>query len=140
MKNVFLVALLCFSAVQLYAQSPLGKWKTIDHETGDAESYVTIYEKDGKLFGSITQLLIAEHKGAVCTKCKGVQQNQAIEGMEILTNLEKDGSKWQGEVLDVKSGKVYSCQVKVKSDEELELRAYIGAPFLGKTLHWYRAE
>jgi len=29
----------------LGAQSPIGTWKTVDYDTGEARSYVEIYEK-----------------------------------------------------------------------------------------------
>ncbi|MFK7923326.1 MAG: DUF2147 domain-containing protein, partial [Bacteroidia bacterium] len=39
-----------------FAQSPVGKWKTIDDETNKPKSIVEIYEKDGKLYGKVIKL------------------------------------------------------------------------------------
>ena len=56
MKNIASLLSLFFvlTSFALSAQStPVGLWKTIDDETGDAKSYVRIFEKDGKLYGNV---------------------------------------------------------------------------------------
>ena len=40
----------------LAAQSPVGKWKTLDENSGKVTSEVEIYEQSGKLFGKIVAL------------------------------------------------------------------------------------
>jgi hypothetical protein len=40
----------------LAAESPVGKWKTVDHKTGKVVSEVEVYEQGGKLFGKIVGL------------------------------------------------------------------------------------
>ena len=47
----------------------VGVWKTIDDKAKKAKSYVEIYEKDGKLFGKVTELLL-KPADTVCKKCK----------------------------------------------------------------------
>ena len=137
MKKLLLLLALFVASAQLNAQSIAGIWKTSDRDTGEAESHVTVFEKDGQFFGNITKLLQKRYEGAVCTKCNGDQKNKPVLGMTIMMNMVQKGNKWLGKVLDVKSGKTYSCQVKVK-DDKLELRAYIGSPLLGRTLYWVK--
>ena len=75
------------------AASPLGVWKTIDDQTGEAKSLVTIEEHNGKLSGTITQILNPARRDAICDQCKGELKNKKIEGMRILWNMEKEGKK-----------------------------------------------
>ena len=53
---VFLIALLSVRGV-LGAQSPVGKWKTVDEKSGKVTSEVEIYERSSKLFGKIAGFL-----------------------------------------------------------------------------------
>ncbi len=48
-KNFFRSIALFFFAISFaHSQTVIGKWKTIDDETGKAKSIVEIYEKSGK--------------------------------------------------------------------------------------------
>ncbi|WP_245673478.1 DUF2147 domain-containing protein [Endozoicomonas ascidiicola] len=125
-----------------FAASPLGTWKTIDDETGDATSYVTIFEDNGTLSGKITKLLDPESKDDICNLCEGDLKDQKIEGMTILWGMEKQGSKYDdGEIVDPASGKVYSANMKVTDGgEKLEVRGYIGFALLGRSQTWLRVE
>ena len=38
------------------AESPVGKWNTVDEKNGKVTSQVEIYEQSGKLFGKIVAL------------------------------------------------------------------------------------
>ena len=55
--------MLFFLAI-LFAQSQtvFGKWKTIDDETGKAKGIVEIYEKSGKIYGKVVEILEQENK------------------------------------------------------------------------------
>ena len=55
MKLLFSTILICFSFI-VFGQSPLGVWKSIDDETKEEKSNVTIYEENGKLHGKITKI------------------------------------------------------------------------------------
>ena len=58
-KFVFSLSLLLItSALSAQKSSPLGLWKTIDDETKEAKSYMELYEKNGKVYGKITKLLL----------------------------------------------------------------------------------
>ena len=61
--------------------------------------------------------------------------------MEILVDLVKtpEGGE-DGEVLDPKSGKWYTCYMELVSQDKLKLRGYIGIPALGRTQYWYRVK
>ena len=57
------------------AQSILGKWRTID-KNGVSKCIVNIYEKDGKVYGKMVEVLVEEEKNALCAKCEGDQKNK----------------------------------------------------------------
>lgn len=128
-------------ACALQAQTdPIGLWKTIDDETGDAKSYVRISEKNGKLYGKVEKLLL-KPQDTRCTACEGDKKDQLVVGMEILTDLEKDGDAWEdGEILDPKNGSTYSCYIELENDNKLKVRGYIGISIVGRTQYWYRVE
>lgn len=62
MKNLMLTIGVFFLALTMQSQSVIGKWKTIDDETGEAKSVVEIYEKSGKVYGKVVEILRADHK------------------------------------------------------------------------------
>ncbi len=137
-KLLFFAALLMFSTYMV-AQSPVGIWKTVDDETGKEKSYVEIYEKDGKLYGKIVELLLEEDKGKVCELCPGKKKNQPVEGMVILMNMEKEKDYWSsGKILDPKNGKEYKCYIELEGADKLKVRGYVGFSLLGRTQYWYR--
>lgn len=125
-----------------YAQTALGTWKTIDDKTGKEKSYVKIYEtKSGKLQGDVVKILTPGREDAKCTDCKGDRKNKPIAGMTIMWGMEKDGNEWtNGRILDPNSGKEYSCKMKLKDNNTLEVRGFMGISLLGRTQTWYRVE
>jgi uncharacterized protein (DUF2147 family) len=142
MKNWMLaisVFFLTLSSIQ--AQSVVGKWKTIDEETGEAKSIVEIYEKSGKIYGKVVDILRADHKKDVCSKCEGAEKNKPILGMIIINGLKKDGSEYSGgTILDPTNGKKYKCYITLDSADKLKLRGYVGISIMGRTQYWKRVK
>lgn len=121
-----------------FAQSPIGIWKNIDDEDGEAKSHIEIYEEDGLLHGRVIKLL-EKATLRICKKCKGDRKNQPIENMVIMWDLKKDGEEWdQGKILDPKKGKEYSCKIALKNENELEVRGYLKFAVFGRSQSWYR--
>lgn len=142
MKNWMLtigVFFLTLSTIQ--AQSVVGKWKTIDDETGEAKSIVEVYEKSGKIYAKVVDILRADHKKDVCTKCDGTEKNKPILGMVIMNGLKKDGDEYNGgTILDPTNGKRYKCYITLESADKLKLRGYIGISLVGRTQYWTRVK
>ncbi|MCE9599748.1 MAG: DUF2147 domain-containing protein [Spirochaetia bacterium] len=130
------VAVLVLSS-NLFAQAtPVGSWKTIDDETGQPKSYVNIWEQNGVIYGTISQLINPSEPDPKCTKCAGDYYNKPVKGMTIMWGLKKDGDSWSGgQILDPNNGKVYTCKIWLEGGN-LKLRGYIG-PFY-RTQTWYR--
>ncbi|GAB4329714.1 MAG: DUF2147 domain-containing protein [Flammeovirgaceae bacterium] len=138
MKKVISTLLLSFLVSLAFAQeSPVGIWKTIDDETGEAKSHVEIYEQNGKLFGKIVKLL-RKPEDTVCEKCPGDKKGKKLIGMVILENMVKNGNEWEdGTILKADNGKVYDCKLWVENGK-LMVRGYIG--FIYKTQVWERVK
>lgn len=124
------------------SQTVLGKWKTIDDETGKPRSIVEIFERDGEVHGKIVKLFREpqEDQDPICNGCDEVdpRYKKKIIGMEILTGMVKDDDEYEdGEILDPKSGKVYDCKIWVDG-KDLKVRGYIG-PFF-RTQTWLKAD
>ena len=125
----------------MYSQSVLGKWKTIDDETGQAKSIVEIYEKsDGKVYAKIIKLLI-KPKNNLCVECTDDRKYKPLIGLEIIRGLEKAGDEYtDGTITDPKNGKSYSCTISLENKDKLKVRGYLGFSFLGRTQYWHRIE
>ena len=139
MKSFFSFFILAVLTSSLSAQTIFGKWNSFDEETNEKESVIEVYEKDGKAYARILEILNPERKNATCFKCKGKRKDQPILGMDILTGLEKDEEEWSGgKILDPKNGKEYKCYIKLLDKNTLKLRGYIGISLIGRTAIWKR--
>lgn len=117
----------------------LGKWKTIDDDTGAAKSIVEIYESNGKIYGKVLQILEKGKEDKVCEECKGDKKNKPIKGMIIINGLTKNDDEWDGgKILDPKSGKEYKCVISLENENKLKVRGYVGFSLLGRTQYWTR--
>ena len=141
MKKNNIGSIVLFFFVTLFAQSQtvIGKWKTIDDETGQAKSIVEIYEKSGKIYGKVIEILDLEHKKSICSNCSGDDKNKPILGMTVIKGLLKEGSQYTGgKILDPKNGKLYKCYITLETKDKLKVRGYIGISLFGRTQFWYR--
>jgi len=133
------IYLLVIGVLNTYSQSIFGKWKTIDDETGNEKSIVEIYQKDGKAYAKIIQLLEKGKEDKVCDKCKGSNKNKPIKGMVIINGLSKDDDEWNGaKILDPKTGKEYKCYITLDTPNKLKVRGYIGFALIGRTQYWHK--
>ncbi|WP_217477561.1 DUF2147 domain-containing protein [Stutzerimonas stutzeri] len=139
-----LIALpLSFTSMAFAADSPAGRWQTIDDETGKPKSIVEIQQADdGTLSGKVAQILQSDHgPNPLCTECEGERKDRPITGMTILWGLKPDGENvWTGgTILDPAKGKTYRAKVTLlEGGDKLEMRGYIGIEALGRTQTWVR--
>lgn len=111
-----LLALALLPLVAVAQQSPTGRWKTIDDETGKVKSIVEITQAaDGTLQGKVVEILQSDRgPNPTCDKCKGANKDKPVKGMTILWGLEQDGDEWNGgTVLDPAKGKTYKSKVEL---------------------------
>ncbi|MDL5049434.1 DUF2147 domain-containing protein [Oscillatoria amoena NRMC-F 0135] len=136
------VLLLLLVALEVSAQTVLGKWKTIDDVSGEVKSVVELSERNGKVFGKVIQTFPkpGDDPDPACTKCDSGDDRyrKKIIGMEILRDLIKSGNEYkEGSILDPENGKVYRCKIWLEG-QNLKLRGYWG-PFW-RTQTWVPAD
>lgn len=137
-KNSICIVFLLLTNV-FYSQSVIGKWKTIDDETGKPKSIVEIYEKSGKIYGKVIEILTPENKKKLCKDCEGEDKGKPVLGLTIVKGLTKDGDEYSnGKILDPKNGKLYKCVLALEEKDKLKVRGYIGFSLIGRTQYWYR--
>ena len=141
MKRALILVMCIMTYTICFSQTILGKWKSIDDETGEAKSIVEIYEYNGEVFGKIIQLFRKpdEEQDPVCDKCEDDRKNVKIIGMQIIRNMKlKDGYYQGGTICDPKNGKVYKCEFWLSANDanKLELRGYVG--WFYRTQTWVR--
>ena len=124
-----------------HGQSIIGRWTTIDDNSGEEKSIVEIVEKGGKIYGKVVKIFIkpGEDPDPVCDECpeEDSRYNKKIIGMEIIRDMKKSGNEYiDGDILDPEVGKVYRCKLWVEANV-LKVRGYWG-PFY-RTQTWKSA-
>lgn len=122
-----------------FSQTIFGKWKTVDDETGMENGIVEIYEKAGKVYGRIIEILEKEKKYFKCEMCEGEDKNKPVLGLVIIKGLKKKGDFHEGgKVTDPKNGKSYHCKMNLEGKDKLIVRGYIGISLFGRSQTWFR--
>lgn len=140
--GLFILATLFSFSAFADGMTVVGKWRTIDDETGKPKSVVEITQQGDIYSGKIIQLINPTEPNPVCKKCSGDKANKPIEGMEIISGLKETekGEEWGGgEILDPKNGKTYKVRLRPKENgQKLEVRGFIGFSLLGRTQTWLK--
>ncbi len=141
MRKVVGIILLLITTFYLHAQSPIGKWKSVDDETGETESVIEIYKnQDGLLDGKIIELLVVP-ENENCVKCKGELKDQPLIGLTIIQDMAQKGNRYAGgSIVDPKTGSQYKCILQVMDDGRLKVRGFLGIEALGRTQYWYKEQ
>jgi len=131
---------LLLHAFILCAQPPnanvLGRWTSVDDNTGKPRSVVEITITNGTLSGRILDLYDKTHLEKLCDKCPGDRKNARIVGLEIIRGMKADGDTWaEGTILDPETGNVYDCKMWLENGK-LMVRGYVA--FFFRTQVWVR--
>lgn len=135
-SGIVLIVLACFAFGQAPADLIVGKWKTIDDETGDVKSIVRLYKAtDGKYYGKIEEILKANdgNLNPDCTECKGKMEKYKTENGKTIgvifvraLNYNANKKRWSGGyIFDPKKGSEYSCEMWIE-----------GGNLQVKGIHW----
>jgi uncharacterized protein (DUF2147 family) len=141
--NLLACGLVFFSCAAAAQMTPVGAWHTVDENTKEVKSEVTISESGGVLTGKVTKILRKDAKpGAVCDKCTDDRKDKPMLGLEIIRGAKKaDGQDvWEsGKILDPEAGKTYNLRLTpIEGGQKLEVRGSIA--FFGRTQTWVRAQ
>ncbi len=95
--------------------SPLGRWTTLDDESGRPMTVVEVYQaQNGTLAARIVENIAAP---ATCSRCSGNNRNKPIIGMNVLWNLRRNDGVWgDGNGLKPSTGDTF----RVRSIELIE--------------------
>jgi uncharacterized protein (DUF2147 family) len=138
MKLIFSIVVFLIFQVS-FSQTIFGKWKTVDDETGIENGIVEIYEKAGKVYGRIIEILEKEKKHFKCEMCEGEDKNKPVLGLVIIKGLKKKGDFFEGgKITDPKNGKSYHCKMNLEGKDKLIVRGYIGISLFGRSQTWFR--
>ena len=136
---ITLTTIIIFSFVS-FTQSVEGIWKQYNEETGELESEVKIYKKNGKIYGKIIKIhkVTNGEDNPICELCPGERKNKPVVGMNIITGLSKDGDEWYADesILDPNDGELYDCKIWLENKNKLAVRGYLGWFF--RTQYWIR--
>lgn len=143
MKRIALLLItLLFSTHVLLAQDKiLGNWLS-----EEKDGRIEIYKTGDKYFGKLVWGKdLVEADGKTPRKDRTDTKNgdpklrsRPLLGLVLLTNFTYDDGEWSGgKIYDPKSGKTYSCTMKLKGDK-LEIRGYVGVSMFGRTTVWTR--
>lgn len=93
-NTLALLALLIPATSWAQQTDPIGRWKTLDDETGKPMTVVEVYSAKGDtLAAKIVENIAAP---ATCDKCSGKDKGKSIIGMPILWSLKKIDGGWGG--------------------------------------------
>ena len=140
MRKLILAAVLsafAFSASASNPASPIGKWRTMDDETGKPMTVTEIYQaQNGTLAAKIVENLGLP---ATCSECSGQYKGKPFVGIVTLSNLKanKDGS-WSGSGYKPSDDRKFNAKsVKlVDGGNKLEVKGCVA--FICKTATWVR--
>ena len=140
MKKLIVLLIISFSFVKMgYSQAVmkdavLGEWLA---ESKDGK--VLIYKQGEKYFGKISWGRDGDKKDVNNPDDK--LKTQPVIGSVILRGFDFTGKIWEnGTIYDPSNGKTYSCTIKIKKPNELEIRGYVGISLLGRTTTWTRVK
>lgn len=135
------ILLACFLSANLFAQANpdaiLGIWF---NEEKDAK--IKVYKENGKFYGKIVWHKTGDGISLYDENNPDEElQKRKKLGLIILNDFDFDDGQWEdGTIYDPKSGKTYSCVIKMQKDGSLNVRGYIGISLIGRTTHWTKAE
>ncbi len=146
MKTIFLFLLVMCGVNRMHAQEAsdavLGNWKN-----GEGSGIIYIYKTtSGHYAGKIVWLKepIDPETGQPKLDKRNPDESKRTEPTLGLVNMHgftynSESKEWEnGSIYDPKVGKEYSCKMKLKDQNTLEVRGYIGVSMFGRTDTWTR--
>lgn len=131
-----------FSLAQAEADKLIGVW-----EPSHGKARVKIEKIGTKYYGKIVWLKEPNDPETGQPKVDknnpdASQRNVPLKGYRILKDFIHAGKgEWtEGTIYDPENGSTYKCIIKMKDDNTLDIRGYIGVEALGRTDVWKRLE
>lgn len=142
MKNLFLFLIIIFSAVTVFASGNpdaiLGVWSNATNR-----GQILVYKQNGKYYGKIIWLLKPNDQNNLPkvdknNPDKNLRTNPLL-GLVMLNDFKYENEQWvDGKIYNPEDGKEYKAYMKLKDNQTLSVRGYIGFSFIGKTETFHR--
>jgi uncharacterized protein (DUF2147 family) len=122
--------------------SAVGLWEQVDENSGKAESWFKITERNGVYEGAIVKIFFkpGEDENWTCSKCEGAERNAPVLGLTLIKGMQRSGTSYEnGTIMDPRDGAVYRALMKLSPDgQKLEVRGYLGISLFGRSQVWNR--
>jgi uncharacterized protein (DUF2147 family) len=122
----------------------VGLWEQVDENTGRAESWFRITEKNGVYQGNIVKMFPKPGEDPnekwLCTKCEGEERNAPVLGLALIKGMHRGGFAYEGgTIMDPRDGQVYRALMNLSPDgKKLEVRGFLGISLFGRSQIWNR--
>ena len=146
MKSLWLlcglmVTMLTTASAQDNGDQLIGLW-----EPSNGKARVKVEKIGSKYYGKIVWL--REPKDPQTKQPKVDKHNPdesmrsvPLKGYRMLKDFVFKSSEWtDGSIYDPESGSTYSCVIKIKDENTLDIRGYVGVKALGRTDVWKRVK
>ena len=137
---ILLLVIVNATKAQKANELPLGTWTN-----EEKEARFQIFKCGEKLCGKITWLKEPMLNGKPKVDSKNPDEKQRgrpVLGMVFMKDFSYEGNnKWDnGIIYDPKSGKTYSCYMKILDPNKMEVKGYIGISLVGRSQIWTRVK
>jgi uncharacterized protein (DUF2147 family) len=138
------IGLVGVAGFSLQAAEPtaLGLWEQVDENSGKAESWFKVTERNGTYEGTIVKIFFkpGEDENWTCDKCEGADRGKPVLGLMLIKGMKRNGLDYEnGTIMDPRDGSVYRALMRLAPDgQKLEVRGYLGFSFLGRSQVWNR--
>jgi uncharacterized protein (DUF2147 family) len=129
-----------FTAKQDNPDAIVGVWKN-----GEGTGMIKIYKNGEKYQGKIVWLKEPNDPETGAPKLDKNHPDEANHTRPVLGLVNAWGFEYKGKnvwdggkIYDPKNGSTYSCTMKLKKENSLEVRGYIGVSLIGRTDTWTR--
>lgn len=130
-RLILAILLLCniSYANEWKADDILGIWWT-----PKKDGRIEIYKENDKYFGKIIWLIPENRNNLDDKNPDPDKRNTPLQGLVNLKDFKFNGDYWEeGSIYDPDNGEKYSCKMKLKNKDKLEVRGFIGISLFGRT-------
>ncbi len=139
---VSFVALATKVPLRAAENSAVGLWEQVDENSGKAESWFRITQRNGVYEGAIVKIFFkpGEDENWVCDKCEGADRGRPVLGMTLIKGMRRNGDAYEdGTIMDPRDGSVYRALMRLSPDgRQLEVRGYLAISLFGRSQVWKR--
>jgi uncharacterized protein (DUF2147 family) len=114
------------------AEAVLGTWFN-----AEKDGKIQIYKTGDRYFGKLVWI---KNPRKDTENADAKLRSRDLQGIVLLSNFKFTGKSWEdGTIYDPKNGKTYSCIIKSKGPNNLDIRGFIGISLIGRTTSWTKA-